>query len=108
VHHDRDNELPTEIKIPEEFDWVEEVGVHRCGATISSRFQDLAEHTERPQQAILTRELRSEWERLGRIIANTFHRNLGRFKELKTSKNRNVELAGDLVRDGIWPGNYVH
>ena len=66
VHNDRDNELPTEIKIPEEFDWVGEVGAHRCGAT---RFQDPAEHIERRQQAttILTRELRSEWERLGRI-----------------------------------------
>ena len=62
MHHDRHNELPTEIKIPEEFDWVEEVGAHRCGATISLRFQDLAEHTERRQQAIQTRELLSEWE----------------------------------------------
>jgi hypothetical protein len=62
VHQNQDNELQTEIKIPAEFDWVKEVGAHRCGATISSRFQDLAERTERRQQAILTRKLRSEWE----------------------------------------------
>jgi len=78
VHQNRDNELPTEIKIPEEFDWVKEVGAHRCGATISSRFQDLAERTKRGQKAILTRELRSEWQRLGRINC--------RCKGLKTSK----------------------
>jgi hypothetical protein len=59
-------------KILEEFDWVEEVGAHRCGATISSRFQDLAERTERRQQALLTRELRSEWEQLGRINCKYF------------------------------------
>jgi hypothetical protein len=47
VYQNRDNELPTEIKILEEFDWVEEVGAHRYGATISSRFLDLAERTER-------------------------------------------------------------
>ena len=46
----------------------------------------LAEYTERHQQPILTRELCFEWERLGRINCNTFHRNLSRFKELKTSK----------------------
>jgi hypothetical protein len=69
VHQNRDNELPTEIKVPEEFDWVKEVGAHRCGATISS---DLAARTERRQQAILTRELRSEWERLGRINCKYF------------------------------------
>jgi hypothetical protein len=34
--------------------------------------QDLAERTERRQQAILTKELRSEWERLGRINCKYF------------------------------------
>jgi hypothetical protein len=51
---------------------VEEAGAHRCGATIPSRFLDLAERTERRQQAILTRELRSEWEQLGRINCKYF------------------------------------
>jgi len=59
VHQNRDNELPTEIKIPEEFDWV------KRGWSASMRrynFQDLAERPERRQQAILTRELRFGWE----------------------------------------------
>ena len=66
----------------------------------------LAERTERRQQAILTRELRSEWERLGRINCKYFHRNLSSFKELKLRKS-NVDLAGDLAWEGIWPGNYI-
>jgi hypothetical protein len=72
VHQNQDNELPIEIKIPEEFDWVKEVGAHRCGATISSKIPDLAERTERRQQAILTRELHSKWERLGRTNCKYF------------------------------------
>ena|SRR2546423_9506187 len=37
VHQNWVNELPTEIKLPEESDWVREVGAHRSSATISSR-----------------------------------------------------------------------
>jgi hypothetical protein len=42
------------------------------------------------------------------VDVNTFHRNLSRFNELKTSKTKNgVDLARDLAWEGVWSGNYV-
>ena len=65
------------------------------------KIPDLAGCTERRQQATLTRELRSKVGAV-RQNQNTFHRNLSRFKEFKTSKS-----GVDLAREGNWPMNYV-